>query len=157
MKTLWAPWRLQYISSKKPKGCVFCKLKRQKKDGLNLILKRYKHCYLVLNKFPYNNAHLMVVPSKHTSDIEKLSSVEQAEMMSVVTQVVCALKKAYKPQAFNVGMNLGREAGAGIAEHLHMHVVPRWNGDTNFMALLGETKMIPDHLQNTYKKLLKYF
>lgn len=153
MKRLFCPWRIKYITSEKEKDCIFCKKPLEDRDEENLILLRGKFNFIILNLYPYNNGHLMIVPYKHTNDITKLDMETLTEMMKFLQLSVKALKETMNPHGFNIGFNIGEVAGAGIAEHLHMHVVPRWNGDTNFMFVLGETKVIPEDLQSTYKKL----
>ncbi|MGC8812807.1 HIT family protein [Dictyoglomus sp.] len=153
MKRLFCPWRIKYVVSEKEKDCIFCKKLLENKDEENLILLRGRFNFIILNLYPYNNGHLMIVPYEHTNDITKLDTETLMEMMRFLQLSVKALKETMNPHGFNIGFNIGEVAGAGIAEHLHMHVVPRWNGDTNFMFVLGETKVIPEDLQSTYKKL----
>jgi len=152
MERLWAPWRMAYLEIKKPEGCIFC-AKPGEEDREALILHRGEHAFILLNAFPYNNGHLMVAPYRHTADLESLSAEESREMMELCQLGLGALRRAYHPDGCNLGMNLGTVAGAGIADHLHLHLVPRWNGDTNFMPVVAETKVLPDSLQNTYDKL----
>ncbi|MFN3653560.1 MAG: HIT family protein [Armatimonadota bacterium] len=153
MERLWAPWRMAYIEVPPAQGCIFCTKPDAGDDRQQLILYRGEHCFIIMNLFPYNNGHLMVAPYRHTADLVSLSAEEQAEMMRLTRYCVRVLSEAMGPEGFNIGMNLGRTAGAGIADHLHMHVVPRWNGDTNFMPVLGETKVLPDALHGTYDKI----
>ena len=153
MKRLFCPWRIKYITSEKEKECIFCKKPSENRDEENLILLRGKFNFIILNLYPYNNGHLMIVPYEHTNDITKLGLEVLTEMMEFLQMSVDALKETMNPHGFNIGFNIGEVAGAGIAEHLHMHVVPRWNGDTNFMFVLGETKVIPEDLRSTYRKL----
>lgn len=154
MEYLWAPWRMAYIDApKKVEGCVFCGKLAEADDREQLILYRGEHCFIIMNLFPYNNGHLMVAPYRHTADLVGLSAAEQEEMMRLTRHCVRLLTEAFQPEGFNLGMNLGRTAGAGVADHLHMHIVPRWNGDTNFMAVTGETKVLPDALFSSYDKL----
>jgi len=153
MERLWAPWRMAYIEVPQQQGCVFCAKAGEEQDREQLILHRGRRCFLIMNLFPYNNGHLMVAPYRHTADLIGLTGEEQAEMMGLTRYCVRLLGEAFRPDAFNIGMNLGKTAGAGVADHLHMHVVPRWNGDTNFMPVLGETKVLPDALHGTYDKL----
>lgn len=157
MKIIWAPWRLKYILGKKEKGCVFCVKQKEGDDKKNAILYRGKHNYVILNIFPYNNGHLMVVPYKHANDLSGLGEEEAAEMMTLAQKSLVALRDVLKPQGFNLGMNLGSVAGAGIEEHIHMHLVPRWNGDTNFMPVIGETRVMPQHIESTYDALISRF
>lgn len=153
MERLWSPWRMAYIEVPKVEGCVFCALSKQSDDRRDLVLHRGEHALVMMNLFPYNNGHLMVAPYRHTADLVNLSEDEQRELMLLTRYSVRVLQHAYHPEGFNLGMNLGSAAGAGIAEHLHQHIVPRWNGDTNFMPILGETKVLPDTLFGTYDKL----
>lgn len=159
IKQLWAPWRMEFITSDKEKGsgCVFCKLKSETNDKQNLILHRTDEAFVILNKYPYNNGHVMVVPNKHTGDLSELNDKELKTMMALGRESVTALKKAYKPEGFNLGMNLGAAGGAGIREHVHLHVVPRWQGDTNFMPVCAETKSMPQHLTESFDALVEHF
>ncbi len=157
MKRLWAPWRMQYIEEavKQTGSCIFCDKPKQNRDEENYILLRGKFCYIMLNTFPYNNGHLMIAPYRHITQVEELTDEEAKELFQQLKLSLQALKKAMNPDGFNIGVNVGRPAGAGF-DHLHVHVVPRWNGDTNFMPILAETKVISEHLANTYKKLKQY-
>jgi len=159
MKQLWAPWRMVFIQSgtKTSAGCVFCELPQQNRDEQNLILFKSPHSFVILNKYPYNNGHLMVIPHKHTADLNTLSLVEHTDLISLTNHCVSALKQTYRPEGFNIGMNLGAAGGAGIREHLHFHIVPRWTGDTNFMPVLADTKSMPQHLDESFKQLEPYF
>jgi ATP adenylyltransferase len=155
---LWAPWRMKYIEEidvGDSGGCIFCDKPQETIDKENLIVHRGEKCFVILNKFPYNNGHLLVIPYHHTSDLNDLDPDTMLEMMKTVELVVTAMKRIMRPDGFNVGMNLGRSAGAGIEEHLHMHVVPRWNGDTNFMPVIGGTKVISESLEDSYKRIKK--
>lgn len=153
MKKHWAPWRMAFIVGPREKQCIFCKLPKLKSDRDNLILYRGRHNYIILNKFPYNNGHLMVVPYRHLKDPYRLNRPENAEMMELFGIACRALEKTMFPQGQNMGMNLGSAGGAGIRDHLHMHVVPRWAGDTNFMPILADTKVLVEHLHETYDRL----
>ena len=155
MERVWAPWRMAYLEMAQPEGCLFCVKPGESNDAEALILHRGEHTFIMLNAFPYNNGHLMIAPYRHTADLESLSVEESREMMVLCQLCLSLLRKAYRPDGYNVGMNLGRVAGAGIADHLHLHVVPRWNGDTNFMPVIGETKVLSEALQNTYDRLRK--
>jgi ATP adenylyltransferase len=163
MKTLWAPWRAEYIycaggnHSTGKRHCLFCNLHKRKDDERNLILFRGKLAFIVMNRYPYNNGHVMVAPVRHVDTLEKLTAAESAEMFRLVSRSLRALRAELRPQGFNVGANLGRVAGAGVAGHVHVHVVPRWLGDVNFMPLLAETKVISEHLAETYGKLRRHF
>jgi len=151
---IWAPWRMNYIDgSHKNEGCIFCVKPAQNNDRENLILYRGKSCFTMMNLFPYNNGHIMISPYKHTGDIGKLSDNEMLEIMTLSKKFIKVMKQSINPDGFNAGFNIGRVAGAGVANHLHFHVVPRWNGDTNFMPVLGETKVISEHILKTYDKL----
>jgi ATP adenylyltransferase len=153
MEKLWAPWRMAYVEVSKPQGCIFCDKPREQRDDENLILQRGKTAFVMLNAFPYNNGHLMVAPYRHTAELESLSPEERDELMALAQESLRLLQAAFGPNGYNLGMNLGRVAGAGIADHLHLHVVPRWDGDTNFMPVVADTKVLPDSLQNSYRKL----
>jgi ATP adenylyltransferase len=153
MEKLWAPWRMAYIEVTAPSGCIFCEKPAAGADEQNWILHRGDHAFVILNAFPYNNGHLMVAPHRHTADLENLSPAEQQEIMEFTRLCVTLLRTIYRPDGYNIGMNLGKTAGAGVADHLHMHIVPRWNGDTNFMPVIGNTKVLPDSLDNTCSKL----
>jgi ATP adenylyltransferase len=135
--------------------CIFCRFPAQApaRDRANLLLLRGEQCFVILNRYPYNSAHLMIVPYRHLHDVTRLSGEESAEMMALLQRMVSLLDAEYHPQGFNAGMNLGAAAGAGIADHLHMHVVPRWAGDTNFMPVVGQTKVLPEALDQTYDRL----
>lgn len=152
---LWAPWRMQYILKAQNKGCIFCKSLEQKKDGENFILYRGRKCFVILNIFPYNNGHLMVVPYKHTGDFEGLDEATLTELILVTKRMTKLLQKTCCPEGFNIGLNIGRCAGAGIVGHVHIHIVPRWQGDTNFMPILAKTKVVSESLPETYKKIKK--
>lgn len=159
-KTLWAPWRMQFISkahSKKEVPCIFCDLPPKGVNAKTLVLFRGKKVFVILNRYPYTNGHLMVVPNRHLSDYSELTSAEHVEMGRELSRAMKFLKKACRAQGFNVGLNVGRVAGAGIEGHLHYHVVPRWSGDSNFMPVLGDVRMMPEYLEETYKKLKKFY
>ncbi len=154
MKKLWAPWRITYILNVDARDeCIFCSRPEGEPSEENLVLHKGRFNFIIMNLFPYNTGHLMVAPYRHVRNLEELDGEELKEMMELVSLSIKALKKAYKPDGFNVGMNLGRVAGAGIDDHIHMHVVPRWNGDTNFMPVLGYTKVIPEGVRETYRKI----
>jgi ATP adenylyltransferase len=157
MKRIWSPWRMEYIVGERHAGCVFCDKTQETQDSDNLILLRGEHCFIMLNRYPYNNGHLMVVPYAHVSSPTQLPPPAVLEMMTLVNTSLEVLQESMAPDGFNVGMNLGIPAGAGIADHLHMHVVPRWTGDTNFMSVLGETRVIVEALQACYSKLKPLF
>jgi ATP adenylyltransferase len=151
MDYLFTPWRMEYIRSAKKDGCIFCEMLEQD-DRVGLILQRGRLAFLVLNRYPYNNGHFMSVPYQHVDTLELLSDEEMAEMMALLTRGLTALRQAWNPEGFNIGANIGKVAGAGVKDHVHMHVVPRWAGDTNFMPLFAETRVIPQTLQETYEE-----
>lgn len=147
-RPLWAPWRIEYITGAKPDECIFCAA-ASSEDGESFVIARGETCLTMLNSFPYAPGHLMVAPYRHVGDLDRLEDGELAEIMQLARDGVAALGKAMGPDGFNLGLNLGAVAGAGIAEHLHLHVVPRWSGDTNFMPVLADTSVIPQSLQAT--------
>ena len=167
MQKLWSPWRSQYIESFKDKsakgGCFLCEAATKNPDDSdNLLIVKNPFTFTILNLYPYNNGHLMIVPFKHTGDLTSLSKEENAEIMDQLNLSVQALEDVLKPEGFNLGVNIGKSSGAGVEDHIHFHVVPRWNGDTNFMPVLGEVKVISQdlittkkYLQNAFKKLLR--
>lgn len=157
MKILWAPWRIQYILGPKPDDCVFCIPKHRDEDAERLILYRGKHAFVIMNKFPYNNGHLMVTPYRHIMELADLPQEEAFEVMELLQKSCSILKAHFKCQGINVGLNLGEAAGAGIREHLHFHLVPRWNGDSSFMAVMDEVRIVPEHLRTTYASLKQHF
>jgi len=155
MRKIWAPWRVEYIRSEKAKECIFCQKPAENKDTLNYVLFRGKTSFVILNNYPYNPGHLMVAPFRHLASLDDLTDEELFEHFDLVRQSARAIKEAYKPEGFNIGMNLGRVAGAGVEGHVHTHIVPRWNGDTNFMPVLSDTKVLPEALASTYAQLKK--
>jgi len=158
MKVLWAPWRMEYIlSDKDGAGCIFCTGDDRTDDKERLILHAGSMSIVMMNKFPYNNGHLLVAPVRHSPDLEGLSNEENFDLILMVRKSLEILKKEMRPEGFNVGLNLGRVAGAGVEAHMHFHIVPRWSGDTNFMTVTGETRVMPEHIQETYEKLRPYF
>ena len=150
---LWAPWRMEYIRSEKETGCIFCDKPRAANDRENLIVHRGRWAFVIMNKYPYNNGHVMVVPYRHESELENLTAEENLELMELLQQCTCALKSVCRPHGFNLGMNVGAVAGAGIDDHLHFHLVPRWNADTNFMPIVGHTKVVSEGLWETCAQL----
>jgi len=154
---LWAPWRMEYILGVKESDCIFCTRINQENDKGNLILFRAENNFVIMNKYPYNNGHLMVVPNRHTSEFDSLSDPEKLEMMNLLSKSMNVLKKAVNPDGFNVGLNIGKIAGAGIDDHLHFHIVPRWAADTNFMPVVGQTKVISEGLGETWDRLKEGF
>jgi ATP adenylyltransferase len=156
MERLWTPWRLPYVSESEKSGtCVFCIV--QAGEQSSLMLFSGDTCYVVLNLFPYNNGHLMVVPRRHIASLTAATPEELCELMELTRRAEIALREAYAPHGINMGLNLGRPAGAGIVDHIHMHVVPRWNGDTNFMSIVGQTRVLPEELPQTAEKLRPIF
>lgn len=158
MNHLWAPWRIRYIENhEKEKGCVFC-IAQAKQDGVaNLIAYRGELAYVILNRYPYTSGHLMVVPFDHKPDLEGLDPKTRAEMIELTSRCTNVLQNIYKPQGFNVGANIGEAAGAGVVGHVHIHIVPRWNGDTNFMTAFGQTRVLPEALEDTYQRVQQAF
>ncbi len=157
MKQIWAPWRLEFILGEKEEGCIFCRKPEETADEKNLILHRGKHNFVMLNLYPYTNGHLMVVPYHHTSDIEALEPDEMDDNGRLVQASVKILRKHMSPEGFNIGLNLGKAAGAGIDQHVHTHIVPRWNGDTNFMPVLSDVRLLPQHIRETWSLLAADF
>ncbi len=157
MKSLWAPWRVQYILGEKGPGCVLCDAPAASDDRARLVLHRGGLGFVILNRYPYNSGHLMAVPYRHVGRLEELTREESAEIMALAGLCVRALTTAMAPDGYNIGMNLGGAAGAGIDDHLHIHIVPRWRGDTNFMPVLGDVKVLPEHLESTYDRLAAAF
>jgi ATP adenylyltransferase len=160
MDRLYSPWRSQYIASfkdeKKIEGdSLFTRIVRENKDTKNLVLARRKHCFVMMNLYPYNSGHLMIVPYKKTAELADLTPEEQLEIMQTTTEMIALLKMTLKPHGFNFGSNLGRVAGAGIDDHIHFHIVPRWNGDMNFMPTIAETKVVSEAMRDTYNRLKK--
>jgi len=156
MDRLWTPWRYRYISRADPTGgCVFCIKAAENKDAENYIIYRGKLNFVLLNLFPYTNGHLMIAPYLHVATLAETPGDVLAEMMQLVQRAEMNLRAAYRPHGFNLGMNIGESAGAGVAGHIHMHVLPRWTGDANFMSTIGETRVLPEELPVTYEKLAK--
>ena len=157
MKYIWAPWRIEYIRSEKPEGCIFCTKPGEERDPENYILYRGAKNYIIMNSYPYNPGHLLVVPYRHTGEIEALNAGERNEHFELVSRCVQVLKKSLKPGGFNIGMNLGKVAGAGIDDHFHSHIVPRWQGDTNFMTVMADARVLPQAMAESYETLRKMF
>lgn len=153
MEHIWAPWRMAYVIGEKEKGCIFCDKPKENKDSDNLILYRGERNFIILNNYPYNPGHLMVAPYRHVAHLEELSPEELYEHFDIVRRSIKALKEVLNPGGFNIGINIGKVAGAGVAGHIHTHIVPRWEGDTNFMPVIAETKVLPEALASTYDKL----
>jgi ATP adenylyltransferase len=157
MERLWSPWRLAYVSSASAGdvACIFCEAAAS--EAHDLVLIRSRACYAILNLYPYNNGHLMVAPNRHVANLAATSADEQAELMRLTRHAEIALTEAYTPQGINIGINLGRPAGAGVLDHLHVHLVPRWNGDTNFMTVVANTRVLPEDLSQTAARLRPIF
>ncbi|MGQ3685128.1 MAG: HIT family protein [Candidatus Loosdrechtia sp.] len=154
MKNIWAPWRITYIKENpEDKGCFLCNAFKDNCDEKNLVIYRGKECFCIFNKYPYNSGHLMITPNKHKADISDLTDKEMLEIMQLTRDMKETLTRIMKPEGFNIGINLGKPAGAGLVGHFHLHIVPRWNGDTNFMPVISEVKVIPQSLENLYKEL----
>lgn len=152
---IWAPWRMEYIKSAKDEsGCVFCLIGRERDDEGRLVLQRGRYSYIVMNTYPYNNGHLVVTPYRHVPNLTDLSGEELSDAIWLVSYSIKLLRHVLNPDGFNIGANLGRVAGAGIADHVHFHIVPRWRGDTNYMTTISETRVLPEDLRVTYRKLL---
>jgi ATP adenylyltransferase len=153
-RPLWAPWRIDYIRSERSEdGCVFCRAAAADSDRDRLVIARAKSCFVIMNRFPYTSGHLMVCPYRHVDDLNALSLDELTEMMACTQKSLAVLRECMSPQGFNVGFNLGSAAGAGIADHMHLHIVPRWSGDTNFMPVLAHTRVMPESLDQTWELL----
>lgn len=158
MDYLFTPWRYAYITTpEKPGECVFCVQLRKNDDAKALIVHRGKHCFVILNAYPYTSGHVMVAPYEHTDQLQKLSSEAAEEMMALMQKLEGILRELYKPDGLNMGINLGKAAGAGVAGHIHMHVLPRWVADANFVSVIGETRVIPEALEETYRRIRSKF
>lgn len=162
MKNLWAPWRMTYILGEdeqaKSQSCIFCiDPDKARPDKSRLILFVGRLTMVMMNKYPYNNCHLLVAPRRHVPSLDRLETEEMTDLLVKVRETIAIMKKHANPDGFNVGLNLGRVAGAGVEEHLHFHVVPRWNGDTNFMTVFDDVRVVPEHIQATYDRLLPYY
>lgn len=155
MERLWAPWRMMYIKHGKEAKCFLCRIIKEKRDKNNFVLLRTKKVISILNLYPYNNGHIMVVPRRHTNSLEKLLPQNIEEIFLHINKFTAALKRSFRCHGFNVGLNLGSSAGAGEARHVHFHIVPRWRGDTNFMPIISDTKIIPQGLRTTYTQIKK--
>jgi ATP adenylyltransferase len=152
---LWAPWRLDYIKGPKPDECIFCSKPAAGDDEASYIVERGEHCFTMLNTFPYNNGHLMVSPYEHVPGIEELHDEALVELMGLTQRSLGALREVYEPEGFNIGINQGKVAGAGVEDHVHVHVVPRWGADTNFMPVIASTRVLPQSLNDSYAALAK--
>ncbi|MDD5126894.1 MAG: HIT domain-containing protein [Dehalococcoidales bacterium] len=157
MEYIWAPWRIQYIQMEKPQGCFLCDKPLENDDETNYILYRGEKNYIILNSFPYNPGHMLVTPYRHVAAPDKMTKKERQEHFEIVSQAIAVLRAEFKPGGFNIGANLGHVAGAGVADHFHTHIVPRWQGDANAMPVISDTKIIPEALAETYRKLKKRF
>ena len=153
MEKIWAPWRMEYIRQEKPKGCFLCEKPRQNNDALNYILYRGRENFVVLNSYPYNPGHLMIAPYRHVASLEELTSEELHEHVEIVIRSLKVLRQVFNPGGFNIGANIGQVAGVGLEGHVHTHIVPRWQGDTNFMPVVSDTKVVSEAVAETYKKL----
>lgn len=154
MENLWSPWRMEYITNNRNEACAFCNEATKTDSAENLILYRGQRAFIILNRYPYTSGHLMVVPFAHFATLELLDTETRSEMMELCTLAVGVLRQVYHPQGFNIGINIGVAAGAGIEDHVHLHIVPRWVGDTNFMSSLAQTRVLPETLETTYARLL---
>lgn len=159
MDKLWAPWRAKYIARilKKEKGCVFCAISKQKRDARNYVVIRARHAYAVLNIYPYNNGHMLIVSNRHVDDFTKLTRNEREDLFELLGTSKALLQRTLKPQGYNIGINLGRAAGAGFPGHVHIHIVPRWKGDVNFMPVTAGTKVLSQSLEALYKELTRAY
>jgi len=153
VKQIWAPWRIEYIQMEKPEGCILCDKPKQKDDAANYILYRGDKNFIIMNSYPYNPGHLMVAPYRHLANLEELTDEERREHLDIVSRAIRILKREFNPGGFNIGINIGRVAGAGIDDHVHTHIVPRWQGDTNFMPVIANVRVMPEALAETYEKL----
>ena len=154
---LWAPWRLEYIKGPKPDGCILCDKPAEDDDEAAYVVHRGESCFVILNAFPYNNGHVMIAPYEHTGSLEELSDGTALELMQLTQRSIRALGEVYGPEGFNVGINQGKVAGAGVEDHIHQHVVPRWGADTNFMPVIGSTRVLPQSLADSYTALREQF
>jgi len=153
MEHIWAPWRIEYIQMEKPEGCILCQKPRENKDAINYILYRGDKNFVIMNTYPYNPGHLMIAPYRHVANLEELTNDELHEHFEIVSRSIKLLRQAFNPDGFNMGINIGKVAGAGIVDHFHTHIVPRWQGDTNFMPVISDARVLPEALAETYKKL----
>ena len=153
MSHLFATWRMDYVAASKHEGCIFCSFPAEERDEERYIVYRGVECFVILNVYPYNPGHMMVAPYRHTNLYETLTSDEHVEIGRLTAEAIRTIGRAMRPDGFNIGMNLGKTAGAGIVDHLHLHIVPRWNGDNNFMPIVADTRVIPEALSATYRKL----
>ena len=154
---LWAPWRLEYIKSEKPDECIFCRALASDDDAGLYVVHRGEHAFVMLNAFPYTNGHVMVSPNEHVGSLEGLGTDVLTEIMTLTQRSMAAIRAAYGPEGFNLGVNQGKVAGAGVEDHVHLHVVPRWAGDTNFMPVIGDVRVLPQSLEDSYRALASSF
>jgi ATP adenylyltransferase len=158
MDYLWSPWRYRYVAQEQPEpGCIFCSKVSGSNDEEDLVVYRGRHSFVLLNLYPYTSGHMMIAPYRHGGELAAVDDATWTEMMTLTRKAEQALQKAYRPEGINLGMNLGRSAGAGIADHIHMHVLPRWHADANFISVIGETRVLPEVLSDTYRKLKPLF
>ena len=157
MDRIYAPWRSRYFTMEKEEGCLFCNIQNEKDGRTAGILKREKHWFVILNLFPYTNGHIMVVARRHIGEIGEINEEEGRELVPLLALSEKAIREGYGPDAMNIGVNLGASAGAGVVGHLHFHLVPRWNGDTNFMTVVSETRVVSEDLDKSFEKLAPYF
>jgi len=155
MKRIWAPWRIKYLTNTKQKGCLFCRLQKQKRDKKNYIFLRKKYSFAILNAFPYNNGHALILPYRHVKELGDLAKKEREELFDLLQEVQDLLHKVLHPAGFNIGINYGKAAGAGFPGHVHVHIVPRWEGDVNFMPVISDTKVVSQSLSALYDQLIK--
>ena len=153
MEQIWAPWRMEYIQMEKPEGCILCQKPGQNNDAENYILYRGDRNFIIMNSYPYNPGHLMIAPYQHIANLEGLTDEELHEHSKMISRGIKLLRQVFNPGGFNIGINMGKVAGAGIAEHVHTHIVPRWQGDTNFMPVISDSRVVPEALAETYKRL----
>ena len=153
MKQIWAPWRMEYIQMEKPQGCILCEKPGQDNDAVNYILYRGERNFVIMNTYPYNPGHLMIAPYRHIASLEELTDEERHEHFDVVSRSIRVLRQAFSPGGFNLGINIGKVAGAGIEDHVHTHIVPRWQGDNNYMPVIADVRVVPEALAETYQKL----
>lgn len=157
MERLWAPWRLEYVQGPREDHCIFCVGEETAEDASRHILYRGQSSYVIMNRYPYSNGHLMVAPYRHTADLGDLEDHEALEIHHLLVMAQQVLRESCRAQGFNIGWNIGTAAGAGIAEHIHLHLVPRWSGDTNYMTVCADVRIVPDHLETSYRRLLDCF
>jgi ATP adenylyltransferase len=153
MKKLWAPWRKKYITDKPGKACFICRIKNAKDEKKHFIVKKTRHSFAVLNLFPYNNGHLLIVPKRHVKDLSSLKNDELLDLIQLTNSMTKKIEKSMNPHGLNIGINMGRASGAGVPGHIHIHIVPRWSGDTNFMPVITDTKVVSESLESVYERL----